>query len=69
MKPSIYYRGKEFESEELEAASKYFKCTNILREIEKDNLVIGRYSLYPFFKDQEREINYVGAKLKKGVRK
>lgn len=59
----ILYRGNEFEQEELEAASKYFFCTNRRPDIQKDDLVIGRYSLWPFYSDQEKDILYVGAKL------
>lgn len=59
----IYYRGIEFEQEELAAAQARFTCTNRLPEIHKGDLVIGRYSLYPFYADQEKDIEYLGATL------
>jgi len=63
MKPVILYRGDSFEQEELEIASKYFYCTNRRPNIKENNLVIGRYSLWPFYSEQEKDIEYVGAKL------
>lgn len=63
MIPVILYRGDSFEKEELEIASKYFYCTNRRPYIKKDNLVIGRYSLWPFYGEQEEDIKCVGAKL------
>ena len=63
MRPVIYYRGIEFEREELEAAQKHFFCTNRPPEIKSGDLVIGRYALWPFYSDQEKDIEYVGAKL------
>jgi hypothetical protein len=59
----ILYRGNEFEKEELEAASWFFTCTNRRPDIQKGDLVIGRYSLLPFYADQAKDIDYVGAKL------
>jgi hypothetical protein len=59
----VLYRGIEFEKEELEAASKYFVCTNRRPDIQSGDLVIGRYSLLPFYGEQEADINYVGARL------
>lgn len=75
MRPVIYYRGIEFEKDELEAARfkyipltpdvKYtqFFCTNRLLEIKKGDLVVGRYSMWPFYSDQQKDIEYSGAKL------
>src|ERR1041385_5488764 len=62
-KPIILYRGSDFEKEELPFASKFFNCTNRRPDIQKDDLVIGRYSLWPFYSDQVKDIEYVGAKL------
>lgn len=59
----ILYRGAEFEREEQEHANWFFKCTNRRPEIQKDDLVIGRYSLWPFYADQAKDIDYVGARL------
>ncbi len=63
MRHLILYRGTEFERDELEAANWFFKCTNRRPEITRDDLVIGRYSLWPFYADQAKDIDYVGARL------
>lgn len=62
-KEIILYRGSDFEKEELEEASKHFTCINRRPDIQKDDLVIGRYSLLPFYADQAKDIEYVGAHL------
>lgn len=59
----ILYRGVDFESEELPFAKKYFFCTTRRPDIKSGDLVIGRYSLWPFYNDQFKDIEYVGAKL------
>ncbi len=41
---------------ELDAASKYFECVDLLANIRVNSFVIGRYSLWPFYLDQRREI-------------
>lgn len=59
----IYYRKSLFDKDELSAAKKYFKCVDLLTDIDSKQLVIGRYSLLPFYFDQEREIENLGSKL------
>lgn len=59
----ILYRGADFEKTELEAANWFFKCSNRRPDIQKDDLVVGRYSMLPFYADQAKDIDYVGAKL------
>ena len=63
MRNLILYRGTDFEKEELADASQLFECTNRRPEIRSGDLVIGRYSLWPFYADQAKDIEYVGAKL------
>lgn len=63
MRHLILYRGSDFEKEEQEAANWFFKTTDRRPDIIKDDLVIGRYSLWPFYADQAKDIAYVGAKL------
>ncbi len=63
MRHVILYRGIEFEREELEAASQFFHCTNRRPDITEGDLVIGRYSLWPFYSEQAKDIEYVGAQL------
>lgn len=57
----IYYRPSLMDASELSAACKYFKCTNLLSSLQKDDFVIYRYSLFPFPLDQEKEIINIGA--------
>lgn len=59
----ILYRGTDFEKEELSEANQFFECTSRRPDIQKDDLVIGRYSLLPFYLEQAKDIQYVGAKL------
>lgn len=59
----ILYRGNDFEKEELDSAHQFFECTNRRPEIREEDLVIGRYSLLPYYAEQAQDIQYVGAKL------
>lgn len=59
----ILYRGTDFEREELDSAHQFFECTNRRPEIQAGDLVIGRYSLWPYYAEQQADIEYVGAKL------
>lgn len=61
MKPVIYYRQSLMESGELNAATKNFNCVSLLTNIKESELVISRYSVYPFPLDQEKEILNIGA--------
>lgn len=62
-RPLILYRGIEFEREEKEAASLFFETTCRRPDITEGDLVIGRYSLWPFYAEQAKDIDYVGATL------
>jgi hypothetical protein len=62
MRHIILYRGLDFEREELATASCYFTCTNRRPLIKTDDLVIGRYSMLPYYADQVKDMEYVGAK-------
>jgi hypothetical protein len=63
MKSIILYRDDADWQIEKEAAAKYFPCVKSRMEIKKDDLVIARFSALPFYKEQEYDINYVGAKM------
>src|SRR5579864_1798050 len=63
MRNLILYRGLDFEQEELDSAHQFFECTNRRPEIQDGDLVIGRYSLLPFYVEQAQDIEFVGAKL------
>lgn len=57
----VLYRGLDFEQEELEHAQKHFVCTDRRPTIRFGDIVIGRYSVYPFYSDQEKDLEYIGA--------
>lgn len=59
----ILYRDDSNWKYESESAKKYFKCIKSRMEIKSGDLVIPRYSALPFYKEQETDINYVGAKM------
>jgi hypothetical protein len=63
MRPVIYYRRSLMDKSELESASKYFKCVSLLTDIPKNSFVIPRYSMYPFFLDQVKEIESTGSTI------
>lgn len=48
---------------EFESAKKYFEITPSRMDINKGDLVIGRYSVLPFYEEQEYDLKKVGAKL------
>jgi hypothetical protein len=54
---------------ELEAAQATgFRCVPSRMQIEKGDLVVGRYSVLPFFRETADDIEYIGAKLINGKR-
>lgn len=60
----ILYRGQDFEANELDAARAVgFYCTNSRMDICAGDTVIGRFSVLPFYREQERDLNSVGAEL------
>lgn len=62
MKPIILFRESVVEKEELEIAKKHFEVT--FSRVNLDNrLVIGRYSVLPFYKELEFDLNSQGSKL------
>src|ERR1039458_9469999 len=63
MRHVILYRGTDFEKEELESASQFFYCVSRRPEIKEGDLVVGRYSVLPFYSEQAKDIDYVGASL------
>lgn len=59
----ILYRDYDFSQAELAAARPHFDLTNTRMSIKRDDLVIGRYSVLPYYQEQARDINVVGAQL------
>lgn len=63
MRRVVWYRASEMPAEELEAAERYFDCVDSRVHLREDDLVVGRYSVLPFYREQEHDVNLVGAKL------
>lgn len=51
------------EENELKAAKKYFHCVDLITDIPDNSFVVGRFSLYPFYYDQVRELKNKNCKL------
>jgi hypothetical protein len=63
-KPVVLFRTLPHQDEkELAAIRKYFDVYESRCEIKPGMLVIGRYSVLPFYREQERDINLMGATL------
>lgn len=63
VKPVILFRESIMEESELRAAEKVFLTFRERAKIVKGDLVIGRYSVLPYFKELQNEVDYVGATL------
>lgn len=63
MRPIILARNDTDWQDEAEVAKKYFPTTFSRMEIKAGDLVIPRFSALPFYKEQEHDINYVGASM------
>jgi len=63
MRNIILYRDDVDWQNEADVAKSHFHCTSSRMEIQANDLVIARFSALPFYKEQEYDINYVGAKI------
>jgi hypothetical protein len=64
MRHVILYREIDTSKEELAAMrTAGFFCTAMRPDIKKGDLIVGRYSLLPYYAEQEKEFKYVGARL------
>lgn len=69
MRLVLFYRAFDMEPEELDAArSAGFHCVSSRMQVEKGDLVVGRYSVLPYFKETVEDIEFVGARLINGKR-
>jgi hypothetical protein len=53
----------EYDDDEIETMKKYFPITSYRTDILPGDLVIGRYSVLPFYKEQAEDMENIGAKL------
>jgi hypothetical protein len=63
MRPVVLYRFPGIDEEELKVAKDIFFTTNSRMDIVKGDLVIGRYSVLPFYAEQAQDLEKVGARL------
>lgn len=62
--PVILYRQEgDLSDEELLAMSEVFVCTDSRMDIRPGNLVVGRYSVLPYYREPERDVRKAGARL------
>lgn len=62
--PTILYRGYGLmEDEELKAAQKHFVCLKQRSHVGGSELVIGRYSVLPYYKELEEDLGSKGSRL------
>jgi hypothetical protein len=62
--PAILYRaGSLMEETELRAAQRHFVTYGSRMSAQGGDLVIGRYSVLPFYKELENDLKHTGAKL------
>lgn len=61
--PRIYYRNSQTPPEEVEAILRHFPNSADLLGHMREDLVVGRYSVLPFYRDVEREMELHGSRL------
>jgi hypothetical protein len=64
-KPVIWYRESCLENHvnEKSIMEKHFHCVDSRVKIQPNDLVIGRYSVLPYYEEQAKDIKYIGAEL------
>jgi hypothetical protein len=62
-RPVILLRRHGVSDEEIKAMEHFFLVLESRLNIEKGDLVVGRYSVLPFYTEQERDIRITGARL------
>lgn len=63
MRPVILYRPADMDDGELPAAQEHFTCFQERTAMQRHDLVIGRYSVLPYFEGIQADADYVGATL------
>jgi hypothetical protein len=64
MRPVVLYRHEDMEARELEAAQRHFTAFHQRTALQKDDFVVGRYSVLPFFKHGiQADVDFIGARL------
>jgi hypothetical protein len=63
MRAVVLYRNDVDWRQEEDVVRKYFSCIDSRMLIQKDDLVIPRFSALPFYQEQEKDFSYAGAKM------
>jgi hypothetical protein len=65
MQPVILYRAVDFdfEKEELAAMQAHFKCIHNRTLAEKEQLIVGRYAVLPYYKELEEDLAILSSKI------
>lgn len=63
MRPVVLFRPGDMDDRELNAARANFPTFRERTAIQKDDFVVGRYSVLPFFDAIQADVDYVGATL------
>ncbi len=63
LKPVILFRDSLAEHQEMEVASKYFTICHFRAQVPQNSLVIGRYSVLPFYKELTQDLQENGSCL------
>lgn len=63
MKPVVLFRESIMEEPELRAAESVFLTFRERTKLAKNDLVIGRYSVLPYYQELQNDVDHVGARL------
>lgn len=64
----VLYRAADTNAEELAAIQRHFRASTSRLRVQKGDLVIGRYSVLPYFKEQQDDIHELGARFLNSLR-
>jgi hypothetical protein len=63
MNPNVLFRSDRYSEEEKKICEKYFPVTTSRMKIPENSLVIGRYSVLPFYHELASDLQEVGSRL------
>lgn len=63
MQPTILFRADKWSTDEMEIARQFFPTYQSRMALPANSLVIGRYSVLPFYRELQEDLKLVGSKL------
>lgn len=63
MRPVVLFRPVDMDDQERSASALHFPTFRERTALQKDDFVVGRYSVLPYFEAIQADVDYVGAKL------